>query len=165
MIKKIKRIKDWLRNGNDCEHCPCGWEEHGYDDVDAGCHIRDDCWDDGCRLPMWLRKLRLRRWKYYDAHQYDGIAEWYENQQKAEEIIRDVLKDTLSGRVVCWKGDGELVEVDTESVLFELAWRGREAYDAFMYKPRKSIPTRWAELIKETVSVPVEYIKSYLIGG
>jgi hypothetical protein len=52
MIKKI--LKE-----NDCENCPCSWEDKGYEgEVYAyGCYIRDI--DKACYVPYLIRIIRL----------------------------------------------------------------------------------------------------------
>ena len=65
-----------------CDKCPMCWAEWSYEgDGDCGCYIYGDL-RDSCRLlpPFrWLRGWhRKKRALYWEAHQYDGMAEWYQ---------------------------------------------------------------------------------------
>ncbi len=168
-MKLYNNIIKWIRCGNDCEHCPAGWEEWDceHTECDAGCYIYGDEWPEPCRLPLpkFIRGFLVRRPKYLQNHQYDDIGEWYEKQEAAEEKIRDAIEDALKYRCICYKrDDGTYYETDRDSEICEIMWKAKAAYDDFLHEPRKTLRQRWAELIKETISRPINFIKSYIMS-
>lgn len=68
--------------------------------------------------------------------QYEGIGEWYEEQQKREIAMHTAIKEVLltdrydGERFICCENSGKLYKLDTDSVLLdgamELIWRYEE---------------------------------------
>lgn len=167
-----KRPVCWITDGNDCAHCPASWEEASYTDCgteyDGGCYIFGDEWPEPCRLPLpkFVRAFLSRRQRYLRDHEYDGYAEFIEKLEAGDNVIRDAIEEQLANRFICWKDDtGAFREANKDSILFEITWRSRTAYDKFLQPARLTIRKRWAELIRETIMRPVGFIISYVIGG
>ena len=83
-----------------CDQCPCSWEEWSFEgDGDCGCvlHKNDDMPEYGflCRLPNIVKRfLRRRIDNHMDklrAHEYDGLAEWFEKEQAKDSAMLDIL--------------------------------------------------------------------------
>lgn len=164
----FKKIKVWIREGNDCSRCPACWEdimdnENGRE-YDCGCFINGSKFDEKpCRIPFLLRFILCRRRKYLNNHHYDGIYEWYQKGEEGENIIETALTKEMDG-FICWKdGDGTLHEYNQEMKIGDITWRVKSEYDDFLIEPRKSLWQKWKLLIAETVSVPVDYIKSFIL--
>ena len=72
----IYRITEWAAN----RECPIAWEEHSYDDYDAGCSLGDRSPDCGyhiyCYFPKWALRL-IRRYldwreeRWFKLHEHE----------------------------------------------------------------------------------------------
>ena len=64
---------------NDCEECPAGWEDRGYEGecYDCGCIIYGEA--DGCRLTRAEITKRLRQWEEYQEGKIDR-PQWVVNK-------------------------------------------------------------------------------------
>jgi hypothetical protein len=171
-MKSLRKMMNWFRDGNDCAHCPAGWDECSYTEggceYDGGCYIYGDEYPEPCRLllPKFVRAFLARRQKYFKNHEYDDFGGWWEKREAGREAIREEIKRQMYQyypHYICWKNEvGEYQEVDTNAYIDQMAWGVRDAYEDFLKEPRKTLRQKWAELIKETVSIPVDYIKSYI---
>ncbi|MBQ7067037.1 MAG: hypothetical protein IJN92_09495 [Lachnospiraceae bacterium] len=123
----------------DCEQCPLAWEERGYDDWDAGCHFYDDLYENKfvCFLPRFIKKLLLKRQLKLMDKQYEGMDEWFREEERKDNALRQALREVLfEDSVICYKNEeGKLLERNTERLLF---------YDTF------DIRLRYEELLSET---------------
>lgn len=97
MKKKLRRAWKWYIKGDyHCDHCPYCWADYSYDgDCDCGCYIRGELWDT-CRLIPPIRFLigwpRKKCHQYFEAHAYDGMAEWCENEDKKRTAYAESIK-------------------------------------------------------------------------
>lgn len=127
----------------DCENCPLSWEERSYEgDCDCGCYIYGDLYGRKafCYLPNFIKGIiahhKENKIAKMEAKQYEGIAEWYEEQHKREIAMRTAIKEVLltdrydGERFICHENGGKLYKLDTDSVLLdgamELIWRYEE---------------------------------------
>lgn len=82
-----------------CEDCPLSWEERGYEDCDAGCLLYEDLYEGspGCYLPLFVKKLIKRHIErkrdHYEAKQWDGMVEWFQQEEKMQNAMRDAIHD------------------------------------------------------------------------
>ena len=160
----LKKIKKWICEGNDCSRCTACWDEvsdtENGREYDCGCYIKGSAFDEKpCRIPFLIRLILCRRGKYLNNH-----LEFMENEDAGQDIIRAELEKQING-VICWKGsDGTFHEYDQDYHLKEITWRVKSEYDDFIRKqnPIKPIRKKWAELIKETICIPVEFVKSFI---
>ncbi|MDL2257567.1 hypothetical protein LJC42_00210 [Eubacteriales bacterium OttesenSCG-928-K08] len=156
---------NWFKYGNDCMKCPCSWSSFGGEDWDGGCHIRDDD-DDMCLVPIIIRRLRLRRAKYLQAHEYDGLYEWHQKQEKGDAVIFDTFVKELGAYEICRKDEtGTYRPMNTKELSRTYLYSVRYAYDDFLFMPKESIWTRWRRLIEDMIGECVECIKSFAVGG
>ncbi len=91
----------------ECENCPLSWEDRSYEGEcdDCGCLVYKDLYEGGkpiCHLPMWIKRaiaeVKQRKIDKAIANQYDGIFEWYEEQQKKEQAMMSAINDVLKER-------------------------------------------------------------------
>lgn len=123
----------------DCEHCPLSWEERGYDDADAGCHWYDDFYGNKfvCFLPRFIKNILLKRNMWLMDKRYEGIGEWYVEQERKTNALQKAIKEILFEdccnndvkRFLCYEIDGKIYKYDTEQILFDNTWRIRERYE------------------------------------
>lgn len=147
---KLKTIWKWYICGYyHCDKCKYSWEERSYEgDADAGCYIRGDIYDI-CRLipPFknivgWFAK---RKYEYWEGHRYDGVSEWYEDEERKERVIEKVLKECGMER--------EPSELST-AIAVELL-----EYES---KNRKEPVNPWKAALKYTVDKRFRWLKPYL---
>lgn len=138
-------------NSCDCSECPLSWEDRSYEgDCDCGCYVYGDLYGNKtlCHFPDFIKhiiaKHKENKIAKIEAKQYDGMAEWYEEQQKREIAMRTaikevLLKDRYDGEelFICHENEGKLYKLDTESVLIEapmrLIWKYEELLDEKNY--------------------------------
>lgn len=166
----LKKIGKWISDGNDCAKCPASWveacETECGTEYEGGCCLYGDEWPEPCRLllPKFLRAFFSRRYQYRKDHEYDDYGDWYAIEEAGRDKIMEVLEKELENKFICWKSEaGVFHELDKDGIAYEIAWRSKSAYDDFMRPPYKRIRGKWAELIKETIAVPVNFLKSYFI--
>ena len=161
-----KRIKIWWKwyvlGYYHCDKCPYCWSEYSYEgDGDCGCYIRGDLWDT-CRLLPPFRFLigwpRKRQYQYHEAHAYDGIGDFWEQQVQREKAYAESVKILLQGHEIYRRDfDGKLIPVCKADLL----WIDECSYgffgDALRYYEDKAHPVifvplkqRWKELIRDT---------------
>lgn len=86
---------------HDCETCPLSWEDRGYDDIDCGCWVYEDPYGDEiiCQFPNFIKWLILKsKKKKRDKaleHQYDGIAEYFEEEQRKDSAFRQSVEECI----------------------------------------------------------------------
>ncbi len=90
-----------------CEDCPLSWEDRSCEGEcsDCGCLVYKDLYEGSkpiCRLPMRLKRTiagaKQRKIDKAMAHRYDGVIEWYEEQQKKEWAMMSAVNDVLKKR-------------------------------------------------------------------
>ena len=161
-MSKIRKIKDWICNGNDCEKCKFCWAErtsYEYDEWDAGCYIKGEDYDEKpCHLinPIKhiLGTLAKKKDNYYRNHQYDGFLEFSEEQDRKDNEMRELInKHIIGDYILCMRySDGTLHECNTESIVHNNAWEVRHDYEEFAYPyVREKLSTEWCKLIKKTL--------------
>ena len=125
-----------------CDNCPALRTE-GYEYPETYCCVygEDECLEFkdgslGCRHRLATIEKKLAIHDDYEAHRWDRIGEWYEQDEKIENAFREAVKDTcrLADIVFASEGsDGSLCKyrMDNEipSVLTEFAWRFRAAIE------------------------------------
>lgn len=85
----------------DCEYCPLSWEECG-SDVDAGCYWYGDLYDGGkfmCLMPNFIKQfianIIVRKNEKEIAKQYEGITEWYAEEQRKDRAFRQAIDECI----------------------------------------------------------------------
>lgn len=158
-------IREWLKNGNDCSKCECCWEDWGayHEDCDCGCHIKGYEYDTTrCYLIAPLRRLLMRRVRYFQNHEYDGYLQFTERQNTEREKCREAIAGMLNGCVICWKSaDGTLHECNTEMIIIQESWTVQEALKP-EYQPPLKITQRWKSLLHDTATVIPNAIKPFI---
>lgn len=161
----MKKIINWLKNGNDCSKCNASWEDWGayHEDCSCGCHIKGSDYDEKiCRLIAPIKWLLLRRSQYYMNHEYDGIGEFYAEQEIKQEKCIKAIKEMLDGRVICLKyDDGTLHECNTDFMIEYEAWRVADALKP-EWKPPLKLRQRWKRLLIDTIMVLPNKIKPFI---
>lgn len=87
----------------DCENCPLSWEDRGYEGEcnDCGCAVYGDFYGYKliCHFPNFIkriiRKIKDRKEQKLLAHQYDGIGEWYEKEQRKDAAFRKAIEECI----------------------------------------------------------------------
>lgn len=155
----------WLREGNDCSKCKYGWccrTSYEYDEWEGGCYIKGEDYDEkACYLispfKEILGELGKKKTEYYWAHEWDGIGEWYEKNEREKEKLSDLIRQKIIGvdGVLCWRdSEGNLVERDIDGALFDGVWEVRHEYEEFAHPfEYKKLSTEWKELILKTAKV------------
>lgn len=151
-----KAFKWYIRGEYHCDKCPYCWSEWSYEgDGDAGCYIYGDL-RDTCRLIPPIRTIigwpKKKKAEYYFMHEYDGFAEWYEQEEKGREKFNELVSDFLERYELCWKDEnGGLHPIDKEMYIQYEAWRIRSEYEGFR-KPFevKTLRKEWKDLILKT---------------
>ena len=102
-----------------CEGCPA-LRQDGYEYPETYCCIYPDseCLEFkdgsiGCKHKRKTIEKRLDEYEEIIAHQYDGIGEWYEENQKKEQAIIEAILYALD------KSDTILAYADCDDKLFK----------------------------------------------
>lgn len=164
---------DWIKNGSDCEKCKWCWEsctsnENGTE-WDCGCYIKGSDYDEKpCRLINPLKFIigwkRKKKNDYYFSHEYDDFGEWFEKDQEKLNAMKEALKETFEGKVICHKcADNSFLEYNTEGILDGAAWEIRNKYDPVAHPiENKRLRQEWKELISKTWKRFTGIFKPYL---
>lgn len=158
----------WLKDGNDCEKCPCAWEEWGPEDYDGGCYAGRDLFEGTCRLPRLVRRYIARRAEFHKDHEYDGFGEWYEEDSRLQRAAEKALYKRDPGIIFCWEaksqdGNSVLMRYDQETVKREICYDIRTAVeDAKAEKAPRTLAGEWKALLKKTVDRTIFKIRSFL---
>ena len=166
---KLKRAWKWYVEGYyHCDKCPYCWCEWSYEgDGDAGCYIFGDL-KDTCRLLPPIRTLigwpKKKKAEYYFNHEYDGFAEWYEEEEKRGDKFNDLVIALFERYEICWKDDkGEYHPIDKEGYIRYEGFRARRDYDDFCYPfAVKTLRQEWKELIAKTIRRFINIFKPYV---
>ena len=103
-----------------CENCPA-LKTEGYEYPESYCSVYPEVeiydFDDGCgcKHPWNAIKKRMQKNEEAEAHQYDGIVEFYQEQQEKEQAVVESLLATLMKHECCIAHpflDGELRQID-----------------------------------------------------
>ena len=125
-----------------CDNCPALRTE-GYEYPEEYCCVygEDECLEFkdgsyGCRHRLATIEKRLEQLREIEDHQWDGIGEWYEQDQKIDNAVREAVKEAcrLADIVFASEGsDGSLwkyrMDDEIPSALTEFAWRFRAAIE------------------------------------
>jgi hypothetical protein len=155
------KLKEWIKNGNDCCKCKYCWEErtsYEYNEWDCGCYIKGEDFDEKpCYLinPFkWIiGTLKKRKANYYMKHEWDGYIEFMEEQEEREDKLHELfMNEVIGANVICWKDkDGILHECNTESFVRYDIWKVRSKYEEFAHPvEHKKLSTEWKELLQKT---------------
>lgn len=87
----------------DCETCPLSWEDRGYEGecYDCGCIWYGDLYGKKlmCHFPEFIKwMIRKSADKKRDKaleHQYDGIVEWFEEEQRKDAAFRQAVEECI----------------------------------------------------------------------
>lgn len=117
--KSKSNIVRWYLFGEyHCDHCEMCWSDWSdyLGDGDCGCYIFGDL-RDTCRMPKPLRFLRgyvrKKKAEYGEAHCYDDMGEYYEQQQIRRQAFSESILILLKDKEVysrSWE-DGKLIPV------------------------------------------------------
>lgn len=145
-----------------CDKCPYCWSEWSYEgDGDCGCHIKGDIYDT-CRLLPPFRFIlgwpKRRYNQYWAAHQYDGMAEWYEQNATKEEAFSESIKILLKDTEIYQRdGEGNLIPVCKAEFLEASNWGVSQFFKAYRHyedtaHPNNTPPLKnqWRQLIRDT---------------
>lgn len=164
LFKRLGRAWKWYIEGYyHCDHCPYCWSEYSYeDDGDCGCYIRGELWDT-CRLIPPIRFLigwpRKKRAEYAYAHEYDGVSEWYEQQQERENAYAESVKLLLNGIELYHRGvEGDLIPVCKVDLLWLSDFKYGNFGEAYRYYEDHAHPItgdpplsqQWTDLLRKT---------------
>ena len=103
-----------------CENCPA-LKTKGYEYPESYCSVYPEdeiCdFDDGCGCKHPWNAIKKRRQcnEEAEAHQYDGIVEFYQEQQDKEQAVVESLLAALMKHECCMAHpffDGELRQID-----------------------------------------------------
>lgn len=157
MKAKLKRAVNWYVHGYyHCDKCPYCWSEYSYEgDGDAGCYIFGDL-RDTCRLIPPIRTIigwpKKKKAEYYYVHEFDGFAEWNEQEEKRRDKFSELVCDFLDSYELCWKDEeGVYHPINKEDYVQYESWRLRSGYEEFCnpYVP-KTLCQEWKDLIAKT---------------
>ena len=150
------RIRKWIDEGNDCEKCPCFWQDKGWEDSDQGCYARGDAFLTSlCYMPWVVRWYLGRRANFAKGHQFDGAVEYAEEVEHIDGVIADRIREELGLRVICyvteWDGVKTYHEMDQDTAVGSIATNVRFAIDEDWFSRHpNTLRHKWAELLKET---------------
>lgn len=157
--KRMIRAWNWYVRGDyHCDKCPYCWcETCGYeDDADAGCYIKGELCD-SCRLLPPFRFLlgwgKKKRYQYAETHEWDGLVDFYTENQKNCSTMYEVLQKHLEDYEFCYVAmDGEYRKnVDLEDILIERCAIICEDYESAAHPvTHQRLSAKWKELFKET---------------
>lgn len=94
-----------------CDNCPALRTDGGeYPESYCAAGVPEDskmCTDGGCRYPLKAIRQRIERRDKMEAHQYDGIEEWYREGREREGAMRRAIEEefTAEGVLLCVKSD------------------------------------------------------------
>ena len=169
LFKEKSSFAEWVREGNDCYKCPCLWEDVGFEDSDCGCFAGRDYFEETCRLPLIVRKYLKRRAEFFLDHEYDGIGEWYEEDQRIHEAAKKAVYESYRDHLVfCWKikNDDEtysFAEYNQEAILDSMCYDIRRAVESELRKGKPhNLKEEWAAIIKKTAKDGIFKIRSIL---
>lgn len=124
-----------------CEGCPALWTE-GYEYPESFCAVypesecvefKDGSW--GCYHKLKTIKKRLEQREEIELHQWDGFAEWYEEDQKIENAVKEAMRNTfdLSNTLLAYAFGEEIIEAKTTdeipSLFYDFIFRFRQALE------------------------------------
>lgn len=162
--EKIRNFIKWYIKGYyHCDKCPYSWGERGWEDVDAGCYIKGDICDTCRLLPPFkgiIGRLRKNKYEYWESRRYDGYYEWYEEEEKRQEVFNSVLEEFREQCESCrlWENVCKSKRDCIQRVGYELRSKYEEAAHPVVIKRLK---TKWKELIKETAQAIADQFKQY----
>ena len=165
LLQKAARL---LKEGNDCEKCPCAWEEWGAEDYDGGCYAGRDLFEGTCRLPRFVRWYLARKAEFAKEHEYDGIEEWNEEDDRLQRVAEKALYKRCPGVIFCWEAKtldcgNVLMRYDQEAIKHEICYDIRNAVeDAKREKAPHTLSGEWKALLKKTVDRAIFKIRSTL---
>lgn len=164
-MKLFQKAVSWLKEGNDCEKCPCAWEEWGPEDCDCGCYAGRDLFEGTCRLPRLVRWYIACRAEFYKDHEYDGFGEWYEEDSRLQRAAEKAIEPDI---IFCWEakrpeGGSVLMRYDQEIIRREICDSIRTAVeDARREKEPHTLSEEWKALLKKTADRAIFKIRSFL---
>ena len=168
-MKKLKGLASLIKEGNDCYKCPCLWEDVGFEDSDCGCYAGRDYFEEICWLPLIVRKYLARRAKFFADHEYDGIEEWCDKEDRTQRAARQaVYYGNRHSMVFCWRykkedGSFDLAEYNQQSVLNSMCYDIRRAVEDELRKGKpQNLKEEWIALVKKTAKDGIFKVRSIL---
>lgn len=176
LIKRLRRAWKWYIKGDyHCDRCPYCWSDWSSytGDGDCGCYIRGELWDT-CRLIPPVRFLigwpRKKQALYGEAHAYDGMGEWYEQECEKQtaysKSIEILLKD-----IELYKRDyeGKLMPVCKAALIERYCFGSGPFYEAYSYYEDHAHPVtsdpplkqQWKELLRKTWNKFADHFRPY----
>ena len=90
-----------------CDNCPALMTE-GYEYPESYCSIYPECdyidFSDGscgCRHPLNAIKKRIQENEKSEAHRYDGIVEFFQEESKKEDVVLEAVLKALTKNECC----------------------------------------------------------------
>lgn len=164
--EKFRNLVRWYIKGYyHCDQCPYSWEERGVEgDADAGCYIKGDICDT-CRLIQPFKgiigRMRKNRYEYWKSKRYEGYGEWYEEEEKRQDVFNAILLEFLEdyqSYIFCENNGCK----DRNDIAQEVGCELRRKYeDAAHPVVIKTLKVRWKELIGETSRAIADRFKQY----
>lgn len=152
-----------------CDKCPMCWSDYSYEcgDGDCGCYIFGER-RDSCRLIPPFRHLvgwhRKRKAEYFAAHQYDGMADYYEELYRKQECMRKAIKKGLHGYELIHRDmEGkpipvcteEFLEMQSDGVFYE--YEGK----AYPFNPT-TLREEWGKFLRKTWDAFANHFRPFL---
>lgn len=163
-MKIYEKAARWIKEGNDCEKCPCAWEEWGPEDCDAGCYAGRELFDETCRMPLLVRKYLYRRAMFFFDHEYDGLEEYIEEREQLQQAAEKAFYESHANISLCWKDlRGALKEYNQDAVRHDICYDIICAIEkAKEEKAPRTISEEWRVLLKKTAGRAAFKIRSIL---
>lgn len=177
LIKKLGRAWKWYIKGYyHCDHCPYCWEEYSYEgDCDCGCYIRGELWDT-CRLIPPIRFLvgwgRKKCAQYWEAHAWDGMADWYEKEEMKKDAYSDSIKILLE-HIELYQRDfeGNLEPVCKYELVDIFNFGAGKINDAYRFYEDTAHPVvgdpplkqQWKDLLRKTWGKFADHFRPYFL--
>lgn len=159
-------VNRYVKGEYHCDQCPYCWVDYGYDDADAGCYIYGEL-RDTCRLLPPFRAaiggIRKKKDHYYQNHQYDGMGEWYLEQEGRQKKFDELIASAFDRRrlEVSYKGSAQSIPSEKIPYILE-TWRILSDYEEFAHPIiSKSVKEKWKDALMSTVRWFGNKIKPY----
>ncbi|MEG0900274.1 MAG: hypothetical protein RSF40_11270 [Oscillospiraceae bacterium] len=138
-------------------------------EYDGYCILCGNNFDDGCnwffpfkQIVGWFKK---KEHDYHLNHEYDGVLGSYEQREKEEKKLEELIEKYLLGesQIYMNKYDGRFVKVESieQLNLYEF-WRIRSEYEDFAHPfVVKPLVQEWRELLKKSFDKFSSIFKPY----
>ena len=133
-----------------CEYCPA-LKSEGYEYPEYYCSIypEDDCMEFkdgtlGCRHKRKTIETRLEQYEDFRAHEWDGFAEWYEEDLKIENAVKEAVRDAcdLTNLKLAYPCENGLHEIHMDNEIPSL-------FQDFVFRLRNSLEKQGFIIVKK----------------